>query len=853
MSHSHPSSSASPNSLQSLLSPFLKKVQIPHEHSKVYKDECLLSFDTVYSDAGLFVSLNTFQCYSKGYLHKYEKKSHDTLYLNIKRIEKKDPNEKLHKDQEIKRLAIGVEGGFQVDSFSDNYDELLSLVCLEPINQVIQLPNDELPDKIQKSISGILKFASAEKKEAIKAWVDDKDYKESKYARDLKQLDNEGHPPLPRENWQCKECGMKDNLWLCLTCGQILCGRRYFDGSGGNNHMVDHNDQTAHPLVVKMGTITPEGADVFSYAENDMVLDPLLREHLAYWGIDQDKMKKTSKSMAEMELDLNKNLEFSSISEAGKNLEPLFGPGFTGLCNMGNTCYMASTMQVLFSIPEWKKKYYDPDFKLFDELPLSTNITDNVEVQLTKLANGLLSGDYSIPAEDESEHTTSEGGDKMDTSDDEQKTKIKSGEQHGITPRSFKNVIGRDHPEFSTNRQQDAIEYFQYLMSKIDQNERGMNASDDPVDIFKFKMESRWECTQSHNVKYTDEEALNLNLPVPLEKSPNFSVYMEYREKLEKFEREDKEAMKKATEENKPHLPKDRPEAVRPRVTMLDCLRNFTSDEIVDGFYSTAIKGRTQARKNTRLGTFPDYLVVQIQRYYLTNMGQPKKMDVSIDEVQELDLKFMRGNGLREGEVLLPEEDESSQGPDINMDIVNQLVDMGMNELHAKNAVLETGNSNADAAITFLFANQGNPVLDRPIEAKKSSGKTYNADESLVQNMVSMGMSEAESRVALHLTKNDTEAAIDMMFSNMEAVQKEMNAPAQEEAKIEKPPTTYCDGNEQYELFAMVSHIGTHTSCGHYVAHIKIDGQWVIFNDRKVAKSESPPFDLAYMYFYKRK
>jgi len=28
--------------------------------------------------------------------------------------------------------------------------------------------------------------------------------------------------------------------------------------------------------------------------------------------------------------------------------------------------------------------------------------------------------------------------------------------------------------------------------------------------------------------------------------------------------------------------------------------------------------------------------------------------------------------------------------------------------------------------------------------------------------------------------------------------------------------------------------------------------RWVIFNDEKVAESESPPKDLAYIYFYRR-
>lgn len=36
---------------------------------------------------------------------------------------------------------------------------------------------------------------------------------------------------------------------------------------------------------MKLGTITPHGADVYSYApdEDDMVEDPNLAEHLAHW------------------------------------------------------------------------------------------------------------------------------------------------------------------------------------------------------------------------------------------------------------------------------------------------------------------------------------------------------------------------------------------------------------------------------------------------------------------------------------------------------------------------------------------------------------------------------------------
>jgi len=58
--------------------------------------------------------------------------------------------------------------------------------------------------------------------------------------------------------------------------------------------------------------------------------------------------------------------------------------------------------------------------------------------------------------------------------------------------------------------------------------------------------------------------------------------------------------------------------------------------------------------------------------------------------------------------------------------------------------------------------------------------------------------------------------------------------------------------NGQYRLFAMVSHLGKNTTSGHYVAHIMKDGQWLLFNDEKVANSVKPPTQFAYAYFYRR-
>lgn len=57
----------------------------------------------------------------------------------------------------------------------------------------------------------------------------------------------------------CASCELSNNLWFCLTCGALGCGRQNWDGTGGKGHALDHSKATGHSIVVKMGTITPDG------------------------------------------------------------------------------------------------------------------------------------------------------------------------------------------------------------------------------------------------------------------------------------------------------------------------------------------------------------------------------------------------------------------------------------------------------------------------------------------------------------------------------------------------------------------------------------------------------------------
>jgi ubiquitin C-terminal hydrolase len=59
-----------------------------------------------------------------------------------------------------------------------------------------------------------------------------------------------------------------------------------------------------------------------------------------------------------------------------------------------------------------------------------------------------------------------------------------------------------------------------------------------------------------------------------------------------------------------------------------------------------------------------------------------------------------------------------------------------------------------------------------------------------------------------------------------------------------------------YELVGFIRHIGTTKDSGHYVAYIKVDGQWILYNDNNASEVSDSDAEAAateaYMYFYKQ-
>lgn len=416
------------------LNNYLDDIRIVTQDVKVYKDESVYDFDTPESENGLFICLKTFYGVSKNFLEFHNSQTQSRVYLHVKRtrIESKDDDKDVEeKPTKITKLAIGIEGGFNPDQQAHKFNEEFKIV-LYPEFTIYELTDTDLPELIRESANGVISTESAFRKEELQAATGTWNGEQrcvSKYAESLEQLEN--GVKIPPKGWKCTNCDKRDNLWLNLTDGTILCGRRNYDGSGGNNHAVEYYEKTKYPLAVKLGTITPESADIYSYPEDDMVLDPHLNKHLAHFGINVNQLEKTEKTMIELEIDANKKFdEWLTIQESNSNLTLLYGPNYVGLINLGNSCYLNSVMQVLFAIEQFKSTYY-PVESIYSK---TTNPFDDFNFQLAKLAYGLLSPYYSIkPIDDQ------------------------PVEQRGIKPTSFKLLVGRNHPEFSTKRDRKSV------------------------------------------------------------------------------------------------------------------------------------------------------------------------------------------------------------------------------------------------------------------------------------------------------------------------------------------------------------------------------------------------------------
>ncbi|KAJ3196803.1 hypothetical protein HK101_007634 [Irineochytrium annulatum] len=402
---------------------------------------------------------------------------------------------------------------------------------------------------------------------------------------------------------------------------------------------------------------------------------------------------------------------------------------------------------------------------------------------MAKLCDGLCSGRFSMP-------NLNDDGEIVG--------------QNGITPSMFKNLVGKGHPEFSTMRQQahkDSHEFIQHILKLIEQKERA--GGRDPTKIFKFRTESRLQCTECMGVRYKSDASEDLRLRIPAVKVD---------------------------------------EDVYDPVSLRQCLDLFAAPDSRQ-FNCSNCKRQTTAEVTTKFETLPDVLLVPMNRFIVSDGYVMKKLNIPIDIPAQMDLAPYVGTGMQDGEIALPEDAAGgSTAPAVDQIALQQIEAMGFPTSRAIKALEKTGNNGTEVAMAWLFEHMDD------VDEDPAPGAASGGDMDL-SALTDMGFTTNQAKKAMAETGNNIERAIDWLFSHAGDVDDEVVDAVEEDAPRSQNSST------TFNLIGFISHKGPSVHCGHYVAHLKKDDQWVLYNDNKVVAIENfkKAAAEAYIYIFARK
>lgn len=158
------------------------------------------------------------------------------------------------------------------------------------------------------------------------------------------------------KNIKCQMCNINENLWICLECGHIGCGRKQ-EGMVGNGHALEHFHSTKnsnqHPCSVLISSISNNTGDTFCYICESFVHNPL-------------KLKIAVKN------DKIKNFNDPSKTTVKSDL--------VGIFNEGTNCYISSVLHLLNEV--YKEHDLSDHFSYCDSNPSSC-----IACQLIKVLN----------------------------------------------------------------------------------------------------------------------------------------------------------------------------------------------------------------------------------------------------------------------------------------------------------------------------------------------------------------------------------------------------------------------------------------------------------------------------------
>ncbi|KAI8803686.1 hypothetical protein BJ742DRAFT_827787 [Cladochytrium replicatum] len=281
-------------------------------------------------------------------------------------------------------------------------------------------------------------------------------------------------------------------LWLCLTCGQVNCGRN------DAGHGVAHYDSQQHDLVMDL-----ESLDVWCYACDEFVEGApthnqvIIEAKNAVGKLLQSKKEKLDIKEPPPTKASSKTEAKSVFLKKGKSSKNQKAPA-PGLTNLGNTCFFNSVVQAMI---------YTPPLQMFSALaypsgelggPLNPNV-GNVNIRPGSLTQSLARL-ISI-----------------------MNSQLESGATTPITPQELFARISERWKIYKAYRQEDSHELMRRMLDGVKEEHMSKGPNGKPInryqrtfvdDIFGGKLVSVIVCNACKNITYNLEDFMDLSLPI---------------------------------------------------------------------------------------------------------------------------------------------------------------------------------------------------------------------------------------------------------------------------------------------------------------------------------------------------
>lgn len=754
----------------------------------IYKDECGYCFKNEKNLVGedtnkfLYFCLQCYQSFCPDDIHFHEKAAQDhKLYLKYTRKEKELQEET---ESKLKKVKLEIQNDPSIDEKFDLEWWIIKKDKIIDDANVILKYDEEVTAENQNIFDWINKIfdkKSIEYQEKDQQWK--LEVKSCEHTKNLETTLKTADLKLNKNNVKCNDCEINENLWLCLDCGNLGCGRNQ-TGIKGNSHAVEHQKSNpSHSLVLKLGSFSDSNQDIYCYSCDDEVkvsdeFKPEFISLLSKAGISSENFA-TEKGLAELNIEQNLNWDFKITDASGQDLKSIKPNKVigTGLMNLGNSCYFNAVIQSLFNDGISVEKLdllkdSDTHNKLLSEVVYPNT---NIKVQLKKLMNAI-----QINPEEYA---------------------------HGVKPLLIKKMTCQGNEEFSSGRQQDAMEFLTYFLNVLEnkilpKNDETLNK------LFKFDTVNKMQCTscKKYKVVETPGEAF-VNVPL----------------------NED------LTEQN-------------------------LSDKFYQIFNESDIgfkcpECHSAMTSKIEFKSYPETLIVNPTRIKLENwvpvktcskLTVPETIDLSSLNYEEIDPKDL--------------VDESPKKFVAKEELINQLIEFGGFTRNACIRALKANDNsdNIELSLNWVFDHIEDVDINEPLKEEDEGPK--GVDQESLNMMKSMGLSEKLCIKGLTLKNGNVEQAVDWVFNNMDD-NGELEV-ASTKAEVSSG-NKYLNESKKYSLQSVICHKGNSVHSGHYVTFIKkvIDNSaaWVLYNDEKIIKlEETDPNKIedigvnGYIYIYKK-